>query len=181
MATAAGTGDWTRATEFPRKNNTQQNRGPRPKGKIIKTFYNLKIATKLLVSFIAVLVLTACVGAVSVLQLGKVHDVSTDLATNWMPATRSLLEMKNLVSRYRTQELQHILSGSYDEMATYEKSMDETWSALQKNRAEYEALISEPQEREIYPVREAAEPVRARAQQDHRHLAHAGHASRRPR
>jgi methyl-accepting chemotaxis protein len=104
------------------------------------------------VSFIAVLVLTACVGAVSMLQLAKVHDMSTDLATNWMPATRSLLEMKNLVSRYRTQELQHILSGSYDEMATYEKSMDVTWAALQKNRAEYQALMSEPAEREIYPA-----------------------------
>ncbi|MDM0007950.1 methyl-accepting chemotaxis protein [Variovorax sp. J22G73] len=118
----------------------------------MKAFYNLKIATKLLVSFIAVLVLTACVGAVALLQLSKVHDMSTDLATNWMPATRSLLEMKNLVSRYRTQELQHILSGSYDEMATYEKSMDVTWAALQKNRAEYQALISEPEEREVYPV-----------------------------
>jgi methyl-accepting chemotaxis protein len=103
------------------------------------------------VSFIAVLVLTVCVGAVSVLQLGKVHDMSTDLATNWMPATRSLLEMKNLVSRYRTQELQHILSGSYDEMATYEKSMDQTWALLQKSMAEYAALISEPQEREVFP------------------------------
>ncbi len=86
------------------------------------------------------------------MQLGKVHDMSTDLATNWMPATRSLLEMKNLMSRYRTQELQHILAGSYDEMAVYEKAMDETWANLQKNRAEYEKLISEPEEREIYPT-----------------------------
>ncbi|MGJ7612064.1 MULTISPECIES: methyl-accepting chemotaxis protein [unclassified Variovorax] len=118
----------------------------------MNAFYNLKIATKLLVSFLAVLLLTAGVGAISVLQLGKVHDMSTDLATNWMPATRSLLEMKNLVSRYRTQELQHILSGSTDEMAVYEKSMDTTWAALQKGRAEYQTLISEPEEREVYPV-----------------------------
>jgi methyl-accepting chemotaxis protein len=104
------------------------------------------------VSFLAVLVLTACVGVLSVMQLGKVHDMSTDLATNWMPATRSLLEMKNLVSRYRTQELQHVLSGSYDEMAVYEKSMDETWKNLQKSREDYEKLISEPEEREIYPA-----------------------------
>ncbi|MFM9924749.1 methyl-accepting chemotaxis protein [Variovorax sp. H27-G14] len=118
----------------------------------MKAFYNLKIATKLLVSFIAVLVLTACVGAVSVLQLSKVHDMSTDLATNWMPATRSLLEMKNLVSRFRTQELQHILSRSTVEMTNYEKSMDTTWAALQKSRAEYQTLISEPEERAVYPV-----------------------------
>uniref|UniRef100_UPI000D33A3B2 methyl-accepting chemotaxis protein n=1 Tax=unclassified Variovorax TaxID=663243 RepID=UPI000D33A3B2 len=117
----------------------------------MKAFYNLKIATKLLVSFIAVLLLTVGVGGISLMQLGKVHDMSNDLATNWMPATRSLLEMKNLVARYRTQELQHILSASYDEMATYEKSMDQTWALLQKNKAEYATLISEPEERVVYP------------------------------
>jgi len=103
------------------------------------------------VSFIAVLALTVCVGVIAVMQLGKVHDMSTEMSTTWMPATRSLLEMKNLVSRYRTQEMQHILSGSYDEMAAYEKAMDETWANLQKNRTTYESLITEPEEREIYP------------------------------
>ncbi len=128
------------------------NRAPRSKGKIIKTFYNLKIATKLLVSFIAVLVLTACVGVISVMQLGKVHQMSTDLSTNWLPATRSLLELKGMVASYRSQEMAHALSGSFTEMATYEKSMDESWKALQKKRTEYEALISEPEERATYPV-----------------------------
>jgi methyl-accepting chemotaxis protein len=119
---------------------------------MIKTFYNLKIATKLLASFIAVLVLTACLGVISVMQLGKVHEMSTDLSTNWLPATRSLLELKNLVASYRAQELAHALSGSYTEMAEYEKAMDASWALLQKKRAEYATLISEPEEREIYPV-----------------------------
>ncbi|WP_176663588.1 methyl-accepting chemotaxis protein [Variovorax sp. SG517] len=118
----------------------------------MKTFYNLKIATKLLVSFIAVLVLTACLGAISVLQLGKVHEMSTDLSTNWLPATRSLLELKGMVSGFRNQEMAHALSGSFNEMAEYEKAMDASWAALQKKRAEYESFISEPEEREVYPV-----------------------------
>ncbi|MGJ7501121.1 methyl-accepting chemotaxis protein [Variovorax sp. ZT5P49] len=118
----------------------------------MKSFYNLKIATKLLVSFIAVLVLTACLGVISVVQLGKVHQMSTDLSTNWLPATRSLLELKTLVAGYRAQELAHALSGSFTEMAEYEKAMDASWAVLQKKRTEYAALISEPEEREIYPV-----------------------------
>ncbi|CAA2109834.1 MCP four helix bundle domain-containing protein [Variovorax paradoxus] len=36
-------------------------------------------------------------------------------------------------------------------MGTYEKSMEQTWAQLQKNKAEYATLISEPQEREIFP------------------------------
>ncbi|SDY93437.1 methyl-accepting chemotaxis protein [Variovorax sp. YR634] len=119
---------------------------------MIKSFYNLKIATKLLASFIAVLVLTACLGVISVMQLGKVHEMSTDLSTNWLPATRSLLELKTLVASYRAQETEHALLGSFTEMTAHEKAMDESWAVLQKKRAEYATLISEPEERELYPV-----------------------------
>ncbi|MGJ7535768.1 MULTISPECIES: methyl-accepting chemotaxis protein [unclassified Variovorax] len=118
----------------------------------MKSFYNLRIATKLLVSFMAVLVLTACLGVISVMQLGKVHQMSTDLSTNWLPATRSLLELKGLVASYRAQETEHVLLGSFTEMTAHEKTMDESWAALQKKRAEYAALITEPEERELYPV-----------------------------
>jgi len=104
------------------------------------------------VSFVAVLVLTACLGVISVMQLGKVHEMSTDLSTNWLPATRSLLELKGMVTGFRSQEMAHALSGSFNEMTEYEKAMDASWAALQKKRAEYEALISEPEEREVYPV-----------------------------
>jgi methyl-accepting chemotaxis protein len=117
----------------------------------MKAFYNLNIAVKLLVSFAAVLALTAFLGAFSVLQLGKVNQMSTDLTTVWMPATRTLLEMKGLMSRYRSQELQHILSSTTEEMAGYEKSMADTWTELQKNRATYEKLITEPEEKAVYP------------------------------
>jgi methyl-accepting chemotaxis protein len=119
---------------------------------VIKSFYNLKIATKLLVSFMAVLVLTACLGVISVMQLGKVHQMSTDLSANWLPATRSLLELKNLVASYRAQETEHVLLGSFTEMTAHEKAMDQAWAALQKKRAEYAALITEPEERELFPV-----------------------------
>ena len=101
----------------------------------MKAFYNLRIASKLLISFIAVLALTVLVGVFSVMQLSKVNQMSTDITTNWMPATRAVLDMKGLMSRYRAQELQHILSTTDSEMAGYEKSMADTWGELQKSRA----------------------------------------------
>ncbi|WP_371438841.1 methyl-accepting chemotaxis protein [Polaromonas sp.] len=117
----------------------------------MQAFYNLKISTKLLVSFFAVLTLTAFLGIFSIFELSKVNRMSTDLATNWMPSTRALLEMKALMGRYRAQEAQHVLATSEAEMAGYEKSMADTWDVWQKNRAEYEKLISEPEEKAIYP------------------------------
>ncbi|MDM0021326.1 methyl-accepting chemotaxis protein [Variovorax saccharolyticus] len=117
----------------------------------MNTFYNLRIATKLLISFVVVLALTALVGIFSVMQLSKVNQMSTDITTNWMPATRSLLDMKGLMARYRSMELQHILSSTEADMAGYEKSMAEAWTGLQKNRADYEKLISEPEEKAVFP------------------------------
>ncbi|MBB3179161.1 methyl-accepting chemotaxis protein [Variovorax sp. Sphag1AA] len=118
----------------------------------MKTFANLRISAKLLVSFIAVLALTVVVGVISIVQLSKVNAMSTEITTNWMPATRTLLEIKGLMARYRSIELQHILSDTLTEMSEYEKSMTTTWGDVQKNLVEYEKLVSEPEEREIFPL-----------------------------
>ncbi|MDM0074625.1 methyl-accepting chemotaxis protein [Variovorax sp. J2P1-59] len=116
----------------------------------MQAFYNLRIAAKLLVSFVAVLALTVFVGAFSVVQLAKVNQMSTDITANWMPATRTLLSMKGALSSFRSQELEHILATTDADMARHEKVMDEAWSDLQKNRAEYQTLISEPEEKRLF-------------------------------
>ena len=117
----------------------------------MQAFYNLRIATKLLVSFVAVLALTAVLGIVSVLQLARVNQMSTDIATNWMPSAQSLLEMRGLMARYRSEEMQHLLSATPEDMDRYEKSMAGIWSELARARGQYEKLISEPEEKKIYP------------------------------
>jgi methyl-accepting chemotaxis protein len=118
----------------------------------MKAFANLRIAAKLLVSFIAILALTVVVGVISIAQLSKVNDMSTEITGNWMPSTRTLLEIKGLMARYRSIELQHILSDTLTEMSEYEKAMGNSWNALEKHLADYEKLISEPEEREIFPT-----------------------------
>ncbi|MES2188091.1 MAG: methyl-accepting chemotaxis protein [Pseudomonadota bacterium] len=117
----------------------------------MQAFYNLKIATKLLSAFMAVLALTAVLGIYSVTQLATVNQAARDLNDNWMPSVRTLLEMKAGLARYRTQELQHILSTTDEEMTRYEKTMEPLWAEVQQNRLAYEKLISEQEEKQIYP------------------------------
>lgn len=117
----------------------------------MKLFYNLKIAAKLLVAFSAILILTAFLGIFSIVQLAKVNQTSTDLKTNWMPSVRLLLEMKGNASRYRTLELQHILSLDEADMKKYEKTMADVLVEFQKSSDEYGQLLSEPEEKQIYP------------------------------
>ncbi len=116
----------------------------------MQSFYNLKISTKLLISFAAVLTLTVVLGVFSILQLAKVNQTSVDLATNWMPSVRAVLEIKANIMRYRAQEAQHILSVNEDDMAKYEKRMADLMAELKKNISEYETLLSEPEEKATY-------------------------------
>ncbi|SHN18547.1 methyl-accepting chemotaxis protein [Duganella sacchari] len=116
----------------------------------MRAFLNLRLFNKLLLSFAVVLALSLGLGIFSVVQLARVNQTSTDLETNWMPSVRVLLEMKYDISRYRAQESQHLLSSSEEDWAKYEKRMNEYLDNLAKHRAEYEKLISEPEERAGY-------------------------------
>jgi methyl-accepting chemotaxis protein len=116
----------------------------------MKSFSDLKIATKLIVSFFAMLMLTAFLGIFSVLQLGKVNETATDLATNWMPAVQAAQEMKAAMARFRVQELQKINSVDATDGAKYEKLMADIYAKLQKAQQDYAKLITEPAEKEFY-------------------------------
>ncbi|RZT04165.1 methyl-accepting chemotaxis protein [Duganella sp. CF402] len=116
----------------------------------MRAFLNLRLFTKLMLSFGVVLALCLGLGVFSVVQLAKVNQTSTDLQTNWMPSVRMLLEMKYDVARYRAQETQHILSNTEADFAKYEKRMVEFKDKLKAHSAEYEKLISEPEERAGY-------------------------------
>jgi len=113
-------------------------------------FYNLKIANKLLLSFLAVLALTTLLGVFSVLQLAKVNATATDLATNWMPAIKTASEVKYDLARLRSNALQHLLSDDAEGKAKYEKTLATILEKLKKNQAAYELLISEPEEKKAY-------------------------------
>ncbi|KFJ09444.1 methyl-accepting chemotaxis (MCP) signaling domain protein [Delftia acidovorans] len=112
-------------------------------------FRNLKLAHKLLASFIALLLLTAGLGLFSVVQLDRVNRTATDLAHHWMPAERVIMEMRYQLQRYRSQTMQHVLATSMDEMAIYDKSMPALWSELLKNQQAFERYANTAREREL--------------------------------
>ena len=115
----------------------------------MKAFDNLKLAHKLLVSFVLILVLTAGLGVFSISQLSSVNQKSADLSDNWMPSTRMLLELKADMARYRINELQHITSESVEDRAAYEKLMVTIWDQLQKDVQTYQKLPAEPEEKQL--------------------------------
>jgi methyl-accepting chemotaxis protein len=113
----------------------------------MKWFYDLKIATKLIVSFGAVLLLTLILGISNIASMNRVNQASSDLAENWMPSVRAVMDLRSDVGELRRWELAHLLNDQASTMADYEKRIDDTLATLKKHRDAYEKLISSPEEK----------------------------------
>ena len=116
----------------------------------MKWFNDLKVATKLIVSFGLVLALTAALGVLSIVQLERVNQTSTDLEVNWLPSTRAAGDMNTATSDFRSAELQHVLSVTEAEMAKYEQNLAQLQATLDKSIAAYAKLVSSSQEQAVF-------------------------------
>jgi len=115
----------------------------------VKWFYDLKIATKLLVSFGVVLLLTLFMGVSSILSTARVNQASSDLAENWMPSVRMAMELRSDVSDLRRWELSHLLNDEAGLYADYNQRIATTLAAIKTHREAYEKLISSPGEKAL--------------------------------
>ena len=116
----------------------------------MKWFYDLKIGTKLIVSFGAVLVLTLVLGVSNILSMGRVNQASNDLAENWMPSVQAVMTLRTDAGDLRRWELAHLLNEEPQAMANYEKRMDETLATMKADRDAYTKLLSSPEEKALY-------------------------------
>jgi methyl-accepting chemotaxis protein len=118
----------------------------------MKWFIDLKIAKKLLLSFACVLILTGITGIFAIVQLGKVSSASNELATNWLPTIQNLGQMKLLIARIRSADAQLILYGDNPEfLGNFSKRMPALINGLNKEIQTYEGLLSDPEEKALYP------------------------------
>ena len=116
----------------------------------MKWFYDLRIATKLVVSFVAVLVLTAGLGVFAIVELARVNQTATDLATNWMPAIKSAGDIRYGLARLRSFSQQHVLADTAELKKGYEDTMAGLLAKLDKDRKAYETVLSEAEEKKAY-------------------------------
>jgi methyl-accepting chemotaxis protein len=115
-------------------------------------FNNLRMFSKLILSFSVILVLTVALGVFAVSQLARVNDTSTVMEVHWMPAVKIAGELASLCSYYRRNEMQHVLSTDESGMVSYEKSMDEAEAKIEKNAAELNRLSPEPRSSGSWPT-----------------------------
>src|SRR5450830_891580 len=111
----------------------------------MKWFYDLRIATKLITSFLLVLVLTALTGGFAIIQLGLVNETATEMRDNWLPSVRVASGMRFFVANYRIKELRYLMADSPKEQTQYEQEAVDARKEVDTRVARYEKeLISSP-------------------------------------
>ncbi|TWC69516.1 methyl-accepting chemotaxis protein [Herbaspirillum sp. SJZ099] len=113
-------------------------------------FYNLKIARKLILSFTAVILLTVILGGFAIRQLSAVNQASTEIAHNWLPAIKAAQAIQASMPRMRISELQIVTANQPSDREDAEKAINTRLGIIAKQRAAYEATISEAEEKALY-------------------------------
>src|SRR3954471_16130281 len=81
----------------------------------MKMINNLRLGVRLGAAFAIVLTLTLGLGLLAVNRIAAVNAATSDLATNWLPATRSLGEYRSAINAIRRAEGQHLMSTSEEQ------------------------------------------------------------------
>ena len=110
---------------------------------------DMKIGSKLVAAFTVVLALLGGLGYYAVSQLAVVNNSTIDIASNWLPSVRTVLELKSNLNRVRVLEYRVIVS-SPSEHGPWMKLLDEKLEELRKGQITYGALITSPEETALY-------------------------------
>lgn len=113
----------------------------------MQAFYDFKIATKLIIGFITVLILTSVLGLFAVNQLAKVQAAAAKIGNDWMPASVIAMGLKESISRMRSQDAQMASAETPENAKKYLDRTNEAIEQFRKYHAEALKLADRPEEK----------------------------------
>lgn len=116
----------------------------------MKRFYDLRIATKLVLAIAAVLCLTTLLGAVSLHRMDSINRASGEQVEKWLPGVRTILVLRGNLGEFRRWELSHLINTTEPTMAFAEKRLADLAAALKSDRESYASQLSSPEEKTLY-------------------------------
>ncbi|SOC24352.1 HAMP domain-containing methyl-accepting chemotaxis protein, partial [Rhodobacter maris] len=116
----------------------------------------LSLRAKLALAFGALLVLTSLLGGVALMQMNRINTQATIIAQNWLPSVDAVHRVNTLMVRYRVGEYAHILATDTANTVRIDKYLVDTEASLKTAMADYQALMSMPEERAIFDTFSAA-------------------------
>jgi methyl-accepting chemotaxis protein len=107
------------------------------------------LRTRLMTTFVAVVVLSSVVGVFAVLQLGRVNATTANVTRRTLPSVRALGSISLATARFRMATLQFV-AASEGERAVVSDAMDKALGAIEHEQKLYEPLIASSFEKETY-------------------------------
>ena len=111
---------------------------------------DLRISTRLKLSFGLMATLMLLLIASAVMQMGNLRAATVDLSENWLPSVGFVGDMNTHTSDFRLSEFQHVLNTDDARMKDIEKELAAVLADFNKNRDAYLKLISSPQEQALW-------------------------------
>ncbi|WP_243311269.1 methyl-accepting chemotaxis protein [Fundidesulfovibrio agrisoli] len=109
----------------------------------------MKLSTKLILSFSAVLALMAVTSVAGIMAMRSINANSHEIATNWLPSVKVVGAITRDVQDIRRFEYALFVAESGERDAAI-KRLGDISKSFDKNVATYEPLISSPEEKAIY-------------------------------
>jgi len=108
------------------------------------------IRTKIIAVVALLLVAMTGMGLLAVRNMRAINANTIDIATSWLPSVRVLGELRAGVITYRNVIREHMLAEKLEEKQALEKTLATVVESNNKIRANYEPLITSPEERALY-------------------------------
>jgi methyl-accepting chemotaxis protein len=113
-------------------------------------FRNANISSKLIISFLFILGLTAALGVFMILRLNTISSTAADVAKQQLPCLLSITRISDHFGSYRRGELLEVLSDKKEDIEKYIKRNKENQEKLKSEQLIYEKLIDTEEEKKNY-------------------------------
>lgn len=113
-------------------------------------FAKLPIRTKITAVVAGLLLALIATSAFATWKMQVINAAVVDIQTNWLPSVRVLGDLRASTITYRTAVRQHLLIDRAEDKAEFDKRIEQVAERIAQNIADYEKLISSPQERALY-------------------------------
>ena len=128
--------------EFSKKVHSKNERKGNHMAKLKKWIGNLKVAEKLKVYRMAVLVMTAFFVLVALVSTLVIRSNIRHITEVWSPSLEYLQELETMTAKYRIKQYQHLVESDAAAMATCEKENDNIESQIKDATAKLGEIIN---------------------------------------
>lgn len=113
-------------------------------------FRHLSIGTKMVLTFMVVIVLTAVIGCFAIVQNNRMGTIVSQTAGSDIPSIHSISQIESLVGSHRRGETLMLLATEKDAKEKYITRNDESVEKLNKEVAVYEKIMDTEAEKKLF-------------------------------